>query len=147
MMWANLGWQPAPHWAAILSLALSTCASSGAGDQLSFGWGRRKNKTTATSHLLTYKRYYNLVCGLMWATLGRPPAPHWATTLSLARSTCASSDAGDQLSFGWGHRKIKTTATSHLFTYKRYYNLVCGFLCGQFWDGSLHHTGPHMYLV
>jgi len=53
-------------------------SSSGAGQQIQFVWERNKNKRAGSSHHNTYKRHYNILCVVMRANLGRPPAPHWA---------------------------------------------------------------------
>jgi hypothetical protein len=43
---SNLGWPPAPHWASIKYLPLSTSASTGASDQFYFVWDTSKGKAT-----------------------------------------------------------------------------------------------------
>jgi hypothetical protein len=66
---SNLGWPPAPHWATISCVALSTSASTGARDQLYFVWDSSKGKSTGSHHLLLYSLYYNLVCVLRRSNL------------------------------------------------------------------------------
>jgi hypothetical protein len=118
--------RPQPlHWAAILCVALSTSASSGASDQSYFVWDSSKRKSTGSDHLLTYNRYYNLVCVQRKSDLGWPQSPHWATISCVALSTSASSGASVRLYFVWESSKRKSTGSDHLLTYKRYYNLVC----------------------
>jgi hypothetical protein len=54
----------AAHWATISCVELSTSASTAASDQLHFVWNGSKRISTVSDHLLTCKRYYNLVCVL-----------------------------------------------------------------------------------
>jgi hypothetical protein len=61
VMRSNLVWSPAPHWATISCLVLSTSSSSAASDQLCFGWDSSKGKSTGSHRHLAYKRYYDLV--------------------------------------------------------------------------------------
>jgi len=51
-MRSNLGWPQAPHWATISYLALPTCASTGASEQLHLVWDISKRKSTGSEHLL-----------------------------------------------------------------------------------------------
>jgi hypothetical protein len=122
---SNLGLAPPPHWTTISYLALSTSASTAAGDRLYFVWGGNKGKLTGSDHHLVYKRYYILVCVLRRSNLGRPPAPHWTTISYLALSTSTSTTASDRLYFVWDGNKGKSTGSDHPLVYKRYYNLVC----------------------
>jgi hypothetical protein len=125
-MRSNLGWWPAPHWAAMSYLApLSTCASTGASYQLCFGWDRGKVLSYCSDLSHNYKRYCNLECVLMRSSLGWPPAPHWTTKSYLALSTCASNGASYQLCFVWDSSKSKSTGLDHSHNYKRYCNLEC----------------------
>jgi len=120
-----LGLPPAPLWAAISRLALPTCASNGASDQLYFPWDSSKRKSTGSDHPITYKRYYNPVLELRRSSLGLPPAPLWAAISRLALPTCASTGASEKLCFVWDSSVRKSTGSDHPLTYKRYYNPVC----------------------
>jgi WD40 repeat protein len=120
-----LDWPPAPCWAAISCQAPSTCASSGASDQLCFVWDGSKGKSNGLNQLHTYRRYYYLVCVLRRSILDWPPAPCWAAISCLAPSTCASSGASDRLCFVWDGSKGKSNGSNHHRTYRRYYNLLC----------------------
>jgi hypothetical protein len=120
----NLGLPPAPHWATISCVALSTSSSTVSRDQLYFVWDSSRVKSTGSDLLLTYKPYYNLICVLMRSNLGWSPAPHWATISCVALSSCSTA-ARDQLYFVWDSSKGKSTGSDYLLTYKRYYNLVC----------------------
>jgi len=92
----NLGLPPAPHWATISCVALSTSSSTVSRDQLYFVWDSSRVKSTGSDLLLTYKPYYNLICVLMRSNLGWSPAPHWATISCVALSSCSTA-ARDQL--------------------------------------------------
>jgi hypothetical protein len=119
-----LGWPPAPLSAANTYPSLATSASSAASAQIYFVWDSSKGKSTGSDHLLTYKRYYNLVWELRRSNLGWPQATHSAIVSYVAQSTSSTSTASAQLYFVWGSRKGKSTGSDHLLTYKRYYNLV-----------------------
>ena len=93
---SNLGWPPAPHWATILYVALSAFASSAATNQLYFVWDSSNGKSTGSDHLLTYKRYYNLVWELRRSNLGWPQATHSAIVSYVAQSTSSPSAASAQ---------------------------------------------------
>jgi hypothetical protein len=58
---SNLIWPPAPHWAIISCVALSTSASSAASDQITFVWFSSKRKSTGSDHPLSWRRHNNLV--------------------------------------------------------------------------------------
>jgi len=93
---SNLGLPPGTHWAAIICVAMLTSASTAARDQLYSVWDSSKRKPTGLDHLLSYKRYYNLVYVLRRPNLGLSPATHWAAISYLAMSTSASTAASDQ---------------------------------------------------
>jgi len=124
-MRSNWGRPPAPQWAAILFVAMCTCASTGASNQIYFIWDRSKGKSSVTDHHFVYKCYYNLVCVVMRSNWGRPPAPQWAALLCVAMCTCSSTGASDQIYFIWDRRKGKSSGSDHPLVYKRYCNLVC----------------------
>jgi hypothetical protein len=113
----NLGWPPARHRATISSLALSACASPGVSDQLYFVWESSKRKSTGSDHLLTYLRHYDHECALIRFNCGLSQEPHWATTSYLALSTCASTDASDQIYYVKERNKRKSTGSDHPLTY------------------------------
>jgi len=121
----NLGWAPAPHWATISCVALSTSLSTGASDQLYFVWDSSKGKSTGSDRILAHKPYYELICSLRRSNLGWSPASHWATISYVALSTCSSTGASEQLYFVWDSSKGKSTGSDHLLAHKRYYNLLC----------------------
>jgi hypothetical protein len=106
---SNLGWPQAPPWATISCEALSTWASTAAGDRLWFVWDRSKSKSSGSDDLLTYKRCYNFVCVLRRSNLGWQPAPPWATISCVALSTWASTAAGDRLWFVWDSSTSKSS--------------------------------------
>jgi hypothetical protein len=124
-MRSNLDLPPAPHLATISYAALSTSTSTGATDQIYFVWDSSKGKSTGSHHLLTYNRYYNLVCVVTRSNFGWPPAPHWATISYVALFTLTSTGATDHMYFDWDGGKGKSAGSHHLLTYNRYYNLVC----------------------
>jgi len=137
---SNLGWPPAPHWATISYVALSTTSWTTASDQFNFVWDGSKGKSTGSDRLLTYKRYYNLVCVLRWSNLGWPPAPHWATIAYVALSATSWTGASDQLYFDWIYSKGKTTGSDHLPpTNHTKYNLICVLMRSNLgWPPSPH---------
>ena len=136
-----MGWPQATHSAIVSYVAQSTSSPSTASAQLYFLWDSSKGKSTGSDHLLTYKRYYNLVSVLRRTNLGWPPAPHWATISCVALSTPASTSASDQLFFDTDESKAKSNGSDHLLNYTRYYNLVC-VLKRSNWAGRRHHIGP-----
>jgi hypothetical protein len=85
-----LGWRQAPHLAAMSYLALSTSASFGASDQITFVWCGNQNKRAGSVRHRTYQRRSSHVCNLMWDDLGWWQAPHLAAMSYLALSTSAS---------------------------------------------------------
>jgi catechol-2,3-dioxygenase len=119
-----LSWSPAPHWATISYVALSTSASTGAGDIYYFVLDSSKGKSTGSDLWLACKGYYNLVSVLRRFNLGCSPAPHWATISYVALSTSTSTGAGDIYYFVWDSSKSKSTSSALWLAYKRYYNLV-----------------------
>jgi surface antigen len=121
----HLGWSPAPQWAAISCVALSTSAPTAASDQLRFVSDSSKGKSTASDHHLAYKRHCNLVCVLKRSILGWSPAPRWAAISCVALSTSAPTAASDQLCFVWDSSKAKSNTSDHHLAYKRHCNLVC----------------------
>jgi uncharacterized DUF497 family protein len=110
---SNLGLGLAPHWSTILCVALSTSSPTGASDQLKFVWDSSKGKSSGSDHFLSYNRYYNLVCDLMWSNLGLGLEPHWATISCVALSTSSPTGASDQLKFVWDSNKGKSTGSDH----------------------------------
>jgi cell division protein YceG involved in septum cleavage len=118
-----LGLPQAPH-STTTNPALSTSASSAASAQIYFVWDSSKGNSTGSDHLLTYKRYYNLVYVLRRSNLGLPQATHSTIISYPALSTSASSAASAQIYFVWDSSKGNSTGSDHLLTYKRYYNLV-----------------------
>jgi hypothetical protein len=120
-----LGRPPAPHWASISCVALSTSAKTTASDQIYFVWHSSKGKLTGSDHHHTYQRYDNLVCVPRRSNLGQPPAPHWATKSYVELSKSASTAASDQIYFVWHSSKGTSTGSDHHHTYQRYDNLVC----------------------
>ena len=60
-----MGWSPAPHWATISCVALSTPGPTAASDPIKFVWDSSKGKSTGSDHCRAYKRYYNVICVLL----------------------------------------------------------------------------------
>jgi hypothetical protein len=112
---SNLIWPQPPHWATISCVALSTSASFGASDQITFVWDGSKRKSTGSDHSLSWRRHNNLVCVLRRSDWGWPPPPHCATVSCVALSTSASSAASDQIKVVWYSSKGKSTGSDHLF--------------------------------
>jgi len=132
-----LAWLPPLHWASISCLAQSSFASTAARDQSYFVWERNKGKSTGSDHLLTYIRYFNLVCVMRMSNLASPPPPHCATISCLALSTSSSSAASDQCYVVWEGSKGKSTSSDHLLIRKHYCNLVC-----ELWRSNLAWLPP-----
>jgi hypothetical protein len=135
------GWPPAPRWATISCVVLSTSTSDAASEQLYFVWDISKDKSTGSDHRLPYKRYYNLVCVLRRLIWGWPPAQHWATISFVALSTSASDAVSEQIYMVWDISKGKSTGSDHLHALDTLYNLVC-VLRRSIWAGRQHNIGP-----
>jgi hypothetical protein len=120
MMRSSFGRPPAPLCVTISCVALSTLTSTAASDRLYFVLDGTKDRSFGSDHLLTYKRYCNLVCVMMRSSLGGPPAPLCATISCVALSTLTSTAASDRLYFVWDRTKDKSTGSDYLLTYKRY---------------------------
>ena len=120
-----LGLPPSPHWAVITYAMTVISSSSGAGQQIQFVWDSRNNKQAGPSRHNTYKRHYNIICVVMRADLGWPPASHWAAITYAMTVISSSSGAGQQIQFVWDSRNNKQAGPSRHNTYKRHYNLVC----------------------
>jgi hypothetical protein len=123
-MRSNLGWPPATFWDSKSSVALSTCSSAGASDQLYFVSDSSKGKSTGSGHHLVWKGHYNLVFVQMRSNWGWPSATLLTAISYLALFTCASAGASDQLYFVWDGSKDKSTCSGHHLVWKGHYNLV-----------------------
>jgi hypothetical protein len=120
---SDLGWPPAPHWAAFSFVALSTSASTGARGQLYFVWDSSKGGSTGSDHLLSNTRHYNLIWVRLRSDLGWPPAPHWAIISYVAWPTCTCTcGTSSNRFFVWDSTKGKPTGSYHHFILQQHRN-------------------------
>ncbi len=147
---SNLGYPPAPRWATISYVALSTSTSTVASDQIYFVWDSSNGNQPAHSIVSpthdTTTSYVSrggpVLAGRQHNHIGPSSAPHWAVISCVALSTSTSTTgASDQIHFVWdsgnGNQAAHTIVLPTHDTTTSYVSRG-----GPIWAGHQHHIGP-----